>query len=56
MPGSSSFSSSTTDASDFSCLQKLAVQRVCKLRRRVVIPTYVISDVALVKRVDTTEN
>jgi hypothetical protein len=56
MPGTPSFSSSTTDASPFSRLRKIAVQRVRKMRHRVFVSTYVISEAALVKGVDATEN
>jgi hypothetical protein len=44
------------DASDFSRFQKVAVQPACILRRCVVIPSYVISEAALVKRAEATEN
>jgi hypothetical protein len=44
------------DASNFSRFQKIAVQPACILRRCVVIPSYVISEAALVKRADATEN
>jgi hypothetical protein len=51
-----SFSSSTTDASSLLLLEEIAVQRARKMRDRVFISAYVISEAALVKAVDATEN
>jgi hypothetical protein len=50
-----SFSSSAPDTSCLLRLQQIAVQRARKMRDRVSISTYEISQAALVKAVNTTE-
>jgi hypothetical protein len=56
MPGNPSFSSSETDASTFSHLQKLVVQPAGKIREPVVVSAYLIAGTALVNDVGATEN
>jgi hypothetical protein len=56
MPGNPSFSSSETDASTFSRLQKLVVQPAGKIREPVVVSAYLIAGTALVNDVGATEN
>ena len=56
MRGTPSFSSSTTDASDLSREKKIAVQRARRMGHRVFVSAYLISEAALVKAVDATEN